>query len=796
MDFDLRLKALTRLSASLTVEAEAALEKELKKTSEALESSDSYELLENQIKILRVISHRVSAQAIKIAIDFIRRLRSLQLTYTSSDIYREEIAKYQNVEALTVQAIDVVIHLRYLETKTALLELLELSRSRSDEIRKKAFEGLESMASYEIDVMYGNEEQQGIGVVPQLEVVSEISTLSESALRESFSGVVVLLAGLLSPTMKKISSTYQTVTFAQGRVPGARPLLNIRSKSIRLLKRLYPLAESVAQKLEVIGALREATRSHHSGENQEDADRMIERDTVAVLSFFGELISDEDFSIIQRVEHDSYWIFYHANGKKVERAAADIEKKINSHAEYKIYKTLIGFEGIFSDWQSLKTEERDFEEENKYRRNEAAKFASSITPQNYEIWFKRILKYAETRSDDLATFPIFYFFLERFASNQPRLALRLIADHVDAISPFIIPLLRSLSESSEKNSVNKLILAWAEEGRFLYASIKQFLSNENFDPDLLDILLKKVIDRKDVSCIALVMSVVVSNYRQGRDALIGRFFLPALGALTQYGNADWVNDFWYRREARLMFRAIDGAAADLVLTNLLKLKKIDYHSEEILFLLAEREPLKVFDFFCRRILLDASADKSGARDYEAIPYELHKLHRPLSEIPAEVVASARATYDGNYGMFIYRGARLVHIVFPEFSEKLENELLKALRSGEAADIEFVLAILRTYRGEVSTHRVSKEIIRLLPVDSILRKEVAIALDGTGVVSGAFGFADAYARKKDEIAYWLEEPDEKIRNFAKWQIETLEKMIVAERSRAEEDILLRKHRYGE
>jgi hypothetical protein len=124
------------------------------------------------------------------------------------------------------------------------------------------------------------------------------------------------------------------------------------------------------------------------------------------------------------------------------------------------------------------------------------------------------------------------------------------------------------------------------------------------------------------------------------------------------------------------------------------------------------------------------------------------------------------------------------------------ELLDAIRKGTESDHAFVLGVLRNYRGEEFVRTLCKEIVRLMPVDSPLRTHVAIALETTGVVSGEFGMAEAYERKQREVLGWLEDPDEKVRDFARWYVQGLEKMSEAERKRVEEDIALRKFRYGE
>ena len=81
-------------------------------------------------------------------------------------------------------------------------------------------------------------------------------------------------------------------------------------------------------------------------------------------------------------------------------------------------------------------------------------------------------------------------------------------------------------------------------------------------------------------------------------------------------------------------------------------------------------------------------------------------------------------------------------------------------------------------------------------DSSLLNEVAVALETTGVVSGEFGMAEAYERKRQEVLDWLSDTNDKVKAFAKRYVADLEQMRDAQTRRAEQDIALRKHRFGE
>jgi hypothetical protein len=238
---------------------------------------------------------------------------------------------------------------------------------------------------------------------------------------------------------------------------------------------------------------------------------------------------------------------------------------------------------------------------------------------------------------------------------------------------------------------------------------------------------------------------------------------------------------------------MNESVIDAVLTNLLLTKRLDYQAEQILSAVATRFPKKVIEFFGARSRSKADDDLDSG--YEAIPFQLHELQKPLSEIPDEVIDIVSGWYDGKYGMFIYRGARLLNSIFPDFPQPFEEKLIELVKSGDEKKIFVVLAVLRNYEGRPSIHRVCRELIKAMPGGDEKLKEVVAILDSTGVVSGEYGFVEAYSQKKKEVEGWLTDENEKVRAFADEYRAHLDKMIEWERKRADEDIALRKFRYG-
>lgn len=68
------------------------------------------------------------------------------------------------------------------------------------------------------------------------------------------------------------------------------------------------------------------------------------------------------------------------------------------------------------------------------------------------------------------------------------------------------------------------------------------------------------------------------------------------------------------------------------------------------------------------------------------------------------------------------------------------------------------------------------------------------MDATGVVSGHFGFVEAYKGKKDLLNSWLEDDRPNVKKFAEDYIRNLDKQISAEQRRSMEDKHLRERNY--
>ena len=104
------------------------------------------------------------------------------------------------------------------------------------------------------------------------------------------------------------------------------------------------------------------------------------------------------------------------------------------------------------------------------------------------------------------------------------------------------------------------------------------------------------------------------------------------------------------------------------------------------------------------------------------------------------------------------------------------------------------AVLSSYDGETFLNDICEAVVRALPAGDPLLSNVESILQSTGVVSGEFGFVQAYAKKKAEMSAWLADEDSHVRAFAESYLRLLDRSVAAEQRRGEESIEMRKRIY--
>lgn len=282
----------------------------------------------------------------------------------------------------------------------------------------------------------------------------------------------------------------------------------------------------------------------------------------------------------------------------------------------------------------------------------------------------------------------------------------------------------------------------------------------------------------------------VKNHDPKKMPLVSDVFIPAVKFLTQKKDARWVHGSWYMPEVKVFFESMSAANASLILDSMSYAQKIDSQEERFLRCLSVNNPELVLAFFKRR--LDGKKDEDA--NYEAIPFQFYDLNKELVKNPDLLITTLRKWYRKGDYMFEHTGGRFLHSIFPGFTAELGQSLIKVISNGSEDDFDFALALLQNYRGEPATHEVIKELIHRLPPRSKRLSKIDICLGNTGVVSGQFGFVEAYRGKIAELSPWRDDTRPKVKAYADKYIRQLTQSIASAQRSAEMDTEIRKRDY--
>lgn len=797
-NIELRLAALAKLVTTQSEVVEQRLGEEMKRVEQVLLSGTDYDELSNALKIVAALTPKFHGAVLPLLTRFVESVTYRDLTVDGESL-QESGLRHRSPAHLIREAITATNPIRYLHTIALVDFLLALARSSDAEVAGKAGRTFESLIEFDLNVFYG---ENGLGAQPQLEIVTHLAQFGNDDLMANADLILRGLRRVLVASIEGRTQTYKSINISRGSLTSNWGVAPLRIAAIALLKRMYLLDESTRFRKNVLSTLNEAMRRERPTADELTA-AMFERDAVEVLSFMEGLVTTEALPLLQSVENQAYWNFYHAATPIIAATALKIRDALERQSEYQIYKQLIGFEGIFGQWEELRRSEANWTYTDERRREFARQFVAEIDDSNEQEWHTRILKFSETRSDDLATFPVYYEFLELLGQRRPRLALQLLLKHDETMKPFQIALMAGLWKGPKSNEVAEITSRWIDAGKHLTEVAKSLYNGSEKHIATLSAVVAKgaEIDNHDVIMHAMGTAAHLSN--EGVTAAKD-VFMQGLRELAKRRVSDWARAIWFNRDFRTLIDSMAPGERAEVLSSLESLSKLDYQAEEVIAAVCAYDSVSVLNFLVNRLKKEA-ADYLSQREsigleekaFEAIPHHLHRLNKLLSEQPRLLLNALRDQFDNETrSMFPFRGAaRLIEAVFPNFASPLDVLLQQIVAEAEPTDIDFALSVLRVFGGGAPILETAKLIVKVVPEKSPAWNDLAGALETTGVVMGEYGMAEAFERVRDEMMIWSGDDDPHVRAFASWIVEDLDQSIKRERQRADEGMQLRKYRYG-
>ncbi len=733
----------------------------------------------NDLEILEEYAHVVPAKALRIVQFIVDNKHPQKAKITHLKGWGKFPGKSQ--EDLLVQGVKILSKIKYLETRKVIKSLERLYQRGGKTVKSEVLKVFTDASRYDLFAL------QQIGYKTQNLILNEIKKWSDRKIIKNLEVLIIITEELLNPTFEGSSwPDYKTLTFHSGVLTISDDLKAIRKGTIALLKRIYLLPVALLQKIKIIQTLREATQTPHSHSYCDDMEQMITEDVKDIIDFYLEILPKAENEIIQEVEEQKIW-FTKRYKEKLLKKISELDEVIRSNSAYDMFRVFVGYDGRLD-------QDYDFNRDRETRSQKINDFISDISDSNFEEWRRKILTVVKNYSAaEPGSYGYFETFLSELGSKKPNLGVLLIQKNEKELAPFLINLLSGIWKS-DLGRAKEMISGWVDKGKYLYVWAFIFVAVDDFDEELFGKIINKAKKSKDTRALNNILRSILHHY-PGHKNLRPTFF-EIVKELAKRKDIQWVENLWFKSGSILS--DFNKREVDVILDSLLIPLNIGYQGEEILKLIAEKYPEKIITFFRRRVEIKSKKKRNLSDRYDAVPFNFYKLGEVLKKHEKIIVPILLKWYEGDDKkqdwLFGWEASHLFEEIFPAFSPILEQSLIDLIKGADKHSRDIVFSILGKYKGEEFLWGVVRALVKQY-IGTKEYKEVQGRLFGclsqTGVVSGEDGFVRAYQSKKQEIQNLKKDPDQSVKKFAKEYDEYLDKLIIDETKKTNEEIELMK-----
>lgn len=715
--------------------------------------------------------------------------------------YGEFKTRGHSAEDIARLAVQTISDYRFADVPSTFDTLIRLYRGEpSAEIRNQIVKVFEKLATYNLDVW------RQVGPEVQHYLADRLALLAAEEIENIRPIAITVWQELLGWAIDGTTWTADAVQLKFGAISTSDAIQEIRKQAIEGLTGLLDRSTTDEERRPVISAFWEAAQLPTQAQYSNETLAAAIEDLTTITDILLPRLADMDFPLWQSIESQLFREYKRFKALAVDNenrkgcrdqakalvdAIKSVRNKMNRKADYVRYKTLVGFEGVFS--QQWDNDEFEFEAVEKFRKKKAAAFVAQITDANEEKWIADLKRIAATKSADWATFPIFGEFLSLLGERKPQVALKAIATADENLMSFLSAMLTGLAKSDAKEDYAELVKRYVDNGTYLASVARHYRWTSTPTTASLSTLLGSAIAHGDDIAVIETLVVAVMKWSALGDVVIPAIFMPAIHYLTEKKDSRWVFGIWFMREAKDFFARLTEEQTVAVLTNLAFAKKIDHQFERVLACIANTYPGLVWRYFRDRLL---RAEDDGSNGFQAVPYQLYDLPKVLGRDPSAAMVELRSWFKSGDNHFQFTGGRLLHAIYPQCTRELAEAAMAVTAAATSDDIDFLLNCFRPYRGEAALHPVAKMIVRAIAEDDQRLGLVEILLENTGVVGGEYGMADAMRERKTLMKDWLNDDDPKVRGFAERAIKHLDNRIATETQNADSRRERRKRDYGE
>ena len=705
---------------------------------------------------------------------------------------------------VTRLVIEIVENLCYFDIIGTLRLLIDIYRDEpNDDILQQILKATKKLAEYNIDAY------NQVGPMLQMTLVDQLASMSDTEVDSIRPIALTVWTEAIQTDITGIKWKGDTISWTTGAVPASDQLKEVRDKVIKALFAAYDRSTNDTQKRAVLSALDAATRTPIQANYSNELLAITLKDATRIVDFVTVRAGDTSYELLQHLEHQFLYKYFRAKGliddlenkfdcqveaKMLVAAIFKFRDTINSDIQFVRYKILVGFESVYPNhWIE---EEFDYLRSDEYRRKEIDRYIDKINAENENDWFDLIARCAETKSNDLATFPVFGSFISKLAELIPEIADRFLEKASDDLRNLLPGFLNGLALSGRYDIYERVLESELKSARSLSGVVRHLRYSNIKKPDFAARLLTSAIDKGDARAVIECLLFALENYGMAEKIADADTLLrDALTFLNDRKDVRWVSEAWFLQKTMKFYEELTPERTKQVLQNLGYVRRVGYQVEHILARLADRQPDAIWDYFGARLARVAEEGEEEER-FEAVPFQFHGLEKELSKDAQLAINKGLSWFAQDPKLFQFRGGRLISSTFPNCTSEFAVRLTELVKGGGDTEAEFTLAILKNYNGETSTHVVLKEIVSQYPDDARKMSGVRSCIDSTGMVSGELGFVLAWQAKKESLKEWLEDDRLAVKTFAEMHIAKLDLMIASEQRRAETDREMRNRSYDE
>lgn len=674
-------------------------------------------------------------------------------------------------------ALDVLNLYKYKYPRQIALALTQLHNSAHDsEEVKRIQSSVSALVKYDY-----NTKDNALNYHPQREVLNFILSQRDVA-NDVDNSLYIFWAGKILHTSYEATelTDYNTLEWHSGGLFVNEFLVKLRRDAISYLLGVYKSSKSIKNKIGVIDALSDAITKPTNTVISKELDALLTANAREIVDFYTSIFNDAPEPVIDKIYADTWWLKQRVDfPETVQR----LKESILEHNNYAFYKLCVGYNdhdpGV------------DWEEADKEREEQLRVVVEQIREgkRGYKQSIIRVARYYPY-VQDAGRFYRFGTLLSDIGAKAPDFLESIYRKHQKTFSPFAENILQGLWRGGRKKGVRAMAAGWIKKGENLPMLANFFNYIGEVDVDLAQSIFKKAKQVDDIRAQFYLIQSIAKLYR--KNAKLKKLFIDLLLEMKRRKNTEWLK--WLRHADMPVFKDLSLKDWRLVIELLIQQDAVDLGVEELLKILIEEKNEKgielVLDLFHERIARGLVSKEGLQTRYSPVPFELYYISDLFGEY-ANFVVNGVLDWFGKDRLKNFYVAELVASMFPVFHPVLEQHLIQKVEQGGKNDTDAALSIASRYEGEVFLHNVLRVVIMKNPNDKEVYDEVIHALSSTGVVSGEYGFVNAYEKKKQEIAAWKNVKNKALAAFYKGYISYLNQRIKEETKRADEDIAFRK-----